>query len=74
MSIYVNGELLARWRKEGKAEMMKQYNRLQRAAEGCQSHKDGNPGDYAKSLATIAGCYLKAAACFDEQPLNGEMK
>lgn len=63
---YANGELLKKWRREAMATMRAQYIRLQTAAESCQSHKDGNPGDYAKSLAIIAGCYLRAAECFAE--------
>ena len=64
VSVYVNGELLRRWRREAAAHMRAKYLRLQHAAESCQSHKEGDPGDYAKSLAIIAGCYLRAAECF----------
>ena len=64
---YKNGELLAMWRKQAKAEMMKEYRRLRNVAESCTSFKSGAPGDYAQSLAIIGQCYANAAACFDAE-------
>jgi hypothetical protein len=63
---YKDGELLSLWRKQAVAKMRAEYMRLQTAAESCLTHKEGNPGDYSKSLATMAHCYLRAAQCFDE--------
>ena len=66
--VYKDGELLAQWRKEAKDSLMKHHRRLKKAGESCESYKEGNPGDYARSMLIMADYYLKAAACFDAAP------
>ena len=67
MSIYKNGELLARWREEEWADLLRKSRKARVAGLGCQSTKDGNPSDYAQSLLAMADAYERAAEIFTEK-------